>query len=97
MVLSLISKKLEIEGLGELQEVGVKVYIVFQVPQETLYVPAGWLLFERSVRGTVLAGVRKSCFIQNSDCEDMYKAAMTTLAGDAQNVDKMKAVLALLS
>ena len=81
-----IMETLSPDNVKKMVDAGLKVYHSQLEKSEVMWVPTGWLLFEKVTKSALLYGVRKSMFIQTASLKaDYYQAS-------GNNVDKMIAI-----
>ena len=78
------------------KEYKVPVYRQMVEKEEMIYIPAGWLLCERVVNGTLLYGARKSVFFRSDGTSQKYALARECLSKAGNDVSKMDMVEKLL-
>ncbi|CAE7506268.1 unnamed protein product, partial [Symbiodinium necroappetens] len=87
-----IMEKLSPDNLKKMTDGGLKFYHCQLEKSEVMWVPTGWLLFEKVINSALLYGVRKSVFMQTPKLKDDYGIVRDLYQASGHNVDKMIAV-----
>ena len=87
-----IMEKLSPDNLKKMTDGGLKFYHCQLEKSEVMWVPTGWLLFEKVINSALLYGVRKSVFMQTPKLKDAYGIVRDLYQASGHNVDKMIAV-----
>eukprot|EP00969_Alexandrium_andersonii_P061557 2713424-Alexandrium_andersonii.AAC.1 len=74
------------------QSGGLKLWTRRVMKEELVFVPAGWLVCERSVGGQSIYALRKSYFFKSVTAASNYSAAMELLEAGGRGIDKMRQV-----
>ena len=72
---------------------GAKIFKVSQKAEQLLYVPVGWLVSERAVKGPLIYGIRKSVFVASPAGKASYSKAKIFLESSGVDVSKMISIL----
>ncbi|CAE7249381.1 unnamed protein product [Symbiodinium sp. CCMP2456] len=87
-----IMEALSPDTLKKMTDAGLKFYRCQLEKSEVMWVPTGWLLFEKVTKSALLYGVRKSVFMQTPSLKADYQAVRDLYQASGHNVDKMTAV-----
>ena len=80
------------EQVQQLKDLGVPVYKCHMEKEMILWVPAGWLLLEKTGDSALTYGIRKSMFITTSSLRPKYEAAKLLLQASGNVTDVMSQV-----
>ena len=82
------------EQVQQLKELGVPVYKCHMDKEIVLWIPAGWVLIEKTGDSALTYGFRKSMFIATSALRSKYEAAKLLLKASGNSTEKMDEVAA---
>eukprot|EP00435_Cladocopium_sp_Y103_P068230 s676_g31.t1 len=89
-------KSLGLKEIAELQSHGCTAYYCRQAEGQVVYVPIGWVAAERSVKGVLVYGLRKTVMFSSAVSYENYGLLAGLYEASKKPVDKMKATLNLL-
>ncbi|CAK9036130.1 Uncharacterized protein SCF082_LOCUS21603 [Durusdinium trenchii] len=75
---------------------GMKAKSCLQRPNEAVFVPAGWIAAEQSVKGVLIYGLRASLLLKSEASCHSYEAYIGLNSASGKPVDKMQQVLDLM-
>ena len=90
-------KVLTDQDMAALVAKGCKGYYTVMTKDLMHYVPAGWLIAERSKVGPLVYGVRKSIMFKTASALESYSTSKELLARASHDVSKMEFVCELMS
>eukprot|EP00971_Amphidinium_carterae_P233679 4637278-Amphidinium_carterae.1 len=85
------------EKLTVLVSEGCSVFCGTQKEMETIYVPAGWIVAEQSMRGVLIYGMRVSAIVPSQQSSLNYEALLDMNRASGKAVEQMKGGLDLIS
>ena len=89
--------KLSSESLENCKKHGLKCYSCLQQPNDLVYVPAGWITAEQSVKGMLIYGLRASVLLRSEAAHISYEGLIGLYASSNKPVEKMKQALDLMA
>ena len=84
------------KDLAKLTEAGCDGYYILQKADDLLYVPPGFLAFEKSMEGPLIYGLRKSVAIADKRCLENFSLAAKLTRDSGKPADNMDAVYKLM-
>ena len=82
--------------LETLESNGCVAHHCRQTEGQVMYVPVGWVSAERSVKGVLVYGIRKTVMVTSNIAVENYSLLQGLFETSGKPVDKMKATLPLL-
>ena len=84
------------EKLKQCKSAGLKAYYTVQEAHEAVWVPAGWIVAEQSMKGVLIYGLRVSTLTRSEESSSNYETLIGLFSEAKKNVDSMQKVLELL-
>lgn len=88
---------LSAESLENCKKHRLKCYSCLQQPNDLVYVPAGWITVEQSVKDMLIYGLRASLLLRSDASHTSYEGLIGLYSSSNKPVDKMKQALDLMA
>ena len=83
---------LEQTKFDAMKEKGLKMHYCSMKKDELLYLPTGWLVFERVKEGALTYGIRKSFFLKTESARANYVMSKQLLAKQGADIANMELI-----